>query len=397
MSSFRRPVARRCIGVELDRDRPASVPGWTSQSRHRRCRGHLAALFQAGGREYSSPLCGHLCPRRLESAKARAQEYGIGAWFDDYAAMYDSVKPDGVVIAAPIRCTPSSRSQPWNVASTCCVKSPWRRPGKIVKRWSRLPNAAAPYSCACRTTAAPYRAALAYLNEATLGTFTGAEAELLLPHGPVPAPSGSADRKAEGGIMLGATVYPVSRLVGMLGPAGSVTAAVNTLIPTRLTSDGKPVKTELHDNVSLIIEWPGGQQAQLRTLANTSLYKNDSAIYGTRGTLWFSANEAVIHSPKREIPGLGSKITWNNQENCYRVPVEPMTDFSQEGLIDHFVDCILGKSQPTCGAQQQLHVHEILFKGLEAAQSGKVQRLETTFTPWHKIDPAFHDTRSRPI
>src|SRR5687767_14967631 len=41
------------------------------------------------------------CARTLEEAKARALEYGVGAWYDDYTAMYDAVKPDGVVIATP--------------------------------------------------------------------------------------------------------------------------------------------------------------------------------------------------------------------------------------------------------------------------------------------------------
>src|ERR1051325_10964976 len=68
-----------------------------------------------------------------------------------------------------------------------------------------------------------------------------------------------------------------------------------------------------------------------------------------------------------------------------------------EGLINHFVDCILGLAKPTCGGRQQLHVHEILFKGYEAAGTGRAQDLETTFTPWHQISPAFLDTRSRPI
>jgi predicted dehydrogenase len=41
------------------------------------------------------------CARTLDEAKARAVEYGIKRWFDDYTAMYDKVKPDAVVIATP--------------------------------------------------------------------------------------------------------------------------------------------------------------------------------------------------------------------------------------------------------------------------------------------------------
>ena len=78
-----------------------------------------------------------------------------------------------------------------------------------------------------------------------------------------------------------------------------------------------------------------------------------------------------------------------------RLPEYKRKDPQNEGLIDHFVDCIEGKAQPTCGGLQQLHVHEILFKGCEAARNAQVP--ETTFTPWHAIEPSVNDTRSRVI
>jgi predicted dehydrogenase len=90
-------------------------------------------------------------------------------------------------------------------------------------------------------------------------------------------------------------------------------------------------------------------------------------------------------------------VTWRNYKDCYQIADKDVKLPQNEGLIEHFVDCIEGRTQPTCGGEQQLHVHEILFKGYEAARTGQVQNLETTFKPWHKIDPAFHDTRSRPV
>jgi hypothetical protein len=66
-------------------------------------------------------------------------------------------------------------------------------------------------------------------------------------------------------------------------------------------------------------------------------------------------------------------------------------------LVDHFIDCILGVATPTCGPEQALHIHEVLYKGDESSRSGQTQELKTMFTPWHKIDPAFLDTRSRPV
>jgi predicted dehydrogenase len=169
------------------------------------------------------------------------------------------------------------------------------------------------------------------------------------------------------------------------------------LIPHRLVGEGKVVESDASDNVSFVIEWDGGQQALLRTLASTSMTCDDFVIYGRRGTLWipgiFGSSDLVIHSPGRAIPG-AEAMTWRGYANCYRIPFQAPEN---EDLIEHFADCIQRKVEPTCGWQQALHVSEILFKGLEAARTGMAQELESTFTPWHKIDPAFLDARTRPV
>src|SRR5690606_32965578 len=117
-------------------------------------------------------------------------------------------------------------------------------------------------------------------------------------------------------------------------------------------------------------------------------------IYGRHGTLWLSGSDVIVHSPEKQIAG-ATPLTWNGYQNCYNVTYEK--DNASEGLVEHFVDCIRGLAKPTCGGQQQLHLHEILFKGYEAARNGRAQDLETTYAPWHRIDPMFHDTRSRLI
>lgn len=206
------------------------------------------------------------------------------------------------------------------------------------------------------------------------------------------------DKKvAGGGAGLDTLVYPVSRLVTLLGPARRVSGFVNTLIPHRLLGDGKTIDTAppprnstksiestVDDNATLLIEWPTGQQAMVRALWGTSIVRNDATIYGRHGTLWFSGGDIIIHSPEKEIAG-ATPITWGGYKNCYNVPY--IRDQPSEGLIEHFVDCIKGSAEPTCGGKQQLHLHEILFKGYQAARTGRTQELETTFMPWNRIDP----------
>jgi predicted dehydrogenase len=349
------------------------------------------------------------CAHHLESAKARAMEYGIDAWYDDYAAMYEAVRPDGVVIA-----TPNSLHAAQAIAAfergihVLCEKpmaTTWEDCRAMVDAAQRT---GAVFLCLPYDAHPPYLAALEHVNEGTLGVFTGADAQVLIT-GPG-RDNWFYDRSMAGGAMLDSMVYPVSSLIGMLGPARRVTGFVNTLIPHRLVGgktldlnpphsggDSKVVESNVDDNISLVVEWPGGQQAMLRTLWGTSIIQYGAAvIYGREGTLWISNNDVIVHSPNRSIGG-GEAMTWNGYSSCYRIPVKPLQNIRNEGLIDHFVDCIQGLSEPTCGGQQQLHVHEILFKGYEAGRSGRVQELETTFTPWHHIDPSFHDTRSRAV
>lgn len=330
------------------------------------------------------------CAKHLESAKARALEYGIKSWFDDYEKMYDTVSPDGVVVATPnsLHAGPTIAALERGIPVLCekPMATTWVDCVAMVAAAQRTGTVFLnlPYD-----TTASFLATLANLNEATLGKFTGAEAQLLMPG--VPWDNWYYQESISGGA-IESLVYPVSRLINLLGPAKRVTGMANNLIPKRIIGQGKTIPSDVDDNITLIVEWRTGQQAVLRSMWETPMFRDDSAIYGRHGALWFSEQEVVVHSPDRPIAGI-AKTTWRGFTDCYSIPFIPFS----EDLVDHFVDCIKGLRKPTCGAQQQLHVNEILLKGIEAARTGQVRDLETTFTPWHSIDPAFYDTRSQPV
>jgi len=330
------------------------------------------------------------CAKHLDSAKSRALEYGITSWFDDYEKLYDTMHPDGVVIATPnsLHAAPTIAALERGIPVLCekPMATRWEDCVAMVAASQRTKTV---FLCLPYDASAAFLATLAHLNEATLGKFTGAEAQLLWQG--APWDNWYYQRSVSGGATE-SLVYPVSRLINLLGPAKRVTGMANTLIPKRIVAPGQTVASDIDDNITLTVEWPTGQQAVMRTLWATSMLRNDNVIYGRHGTLWFSDAEVVIQSPDRPIQGL-EKTTWRGYEDCYLIPVTP----TPEDLIDHFVDCIKGVRQPTCGARQQLHVNEILFKGVEAARTGQVQDLETTFTSWHPIDSAFYDTESQPV
>ena len=336
------------------------------------------------------------CARTLSSARARATEYGIKEWFDDYEVMYDKVKPDAVIIATPssVHVAPALAAFKRGIHVLC--EKPMA---------TRYADCEAMVADAQRSNvvflALPYYGtpafltALNYLNEATLGVLTGAEAQLNI--GGHPRANWYYDKDTAGGVMLDTMVYPVAYLTEMLGPARRVTGFVNTLIPRRLVGD-QTVDSNIDDNVSLILEWGGGQQAVLRAFWGSSLYRGDVLIYGRHATMITGVfgDELVIHSPERPVGGAEASI-WRGEKDCYRPTVKPISNLNGEGLVDHFVDCIQGLVAPRCGGPQQLHAHEILFKGYEAARTGRTQDLTTTFKPWHALEPSFFDTRSRPI
>lgn len=345
------------------------------------------------------------CSRHLESAKARAVEYGIKSWFDDYNVMYDSVDLDGVVIATPNsqHAGPSIAALERDIAVLC--EKPMATSWADCQAMVRVAQRSGTVFLARPCDATPQSLEiLKYLDTSSLGVFTGAEGQVLLP-GPG-RDNWYYDKSVAGGAMLDSLVYPTNALIDMLGPARRVTGFVNTLIPHRLVGgttvdmtpprpgeNTKVVESNVDDNVTLVIEWAGGQQATLRTLWGTSFLQMECAVYGREGTLWLSGDGVIVHSPLRPIAG-AQPMEWRGYTNCYRIPLK---ESQNDGVIDHFADCIEGQAKPRCGGELQLHVHEILFKGYEAARTGMVQQLETTFVPWHPTDVAFTDTRSHPV
>lgn len=331
------------------------------------------------------------CARTSASAERKAREHAVERWYDDYERMLDEVRPDGVVVTTPH----SLHAAPAIAALRRGIHVLNEKPMATTLDDCRAMVAAAEASgallmCLPLDHSPSFLTACRFLDEETLGRWTGAESVLMIP-GP-PRDNWYYRREvAHGGAMLDCLVYPLSRLISLLGPARRVTARVNTLIPLRLVAEGRRVDSDVDDNVTLIVEWETGQQAVVRTLWGTSFTRNDTTIYGRRGTLWLGGGQVVLHAPHAAVPD-AEPIAWQGFADCYRVPVPP--DVPNETHLDHFVTCIRRGEEPKCSGRLQLHVHEILFRAYEAAETGRTQELETIFTPWNRVDPAFYDTRS---
>lgn len=335
------------------------------------------------------------CARRLERAESKANQYGVPRWYDNYETMMDREELDAVVCTTP------------HSVHAEVVLAALNRGLHVL---NEKPMATSLEDCRQMVEAAEQRGlilmnlpydlnpalltALRYLNEETIGKITGADVQLNIP-GP-PRDNWYYDKAvSHGGAVLDCLVYPVSRLVALLGPARSVMAEVNTLIPNRIVGGGKRIRSDVDDNATAIVEFAQGQHAIVRTLWGTSFKQNSTLIYGRNGTLALndSGFPLVIHSPAKEVPD-AEPVTWRGLQHGYAPKLQP-ADPVEKDIVSHFVHCLRSGQQPKQSPRQQLHVHEIMFGAYRSAETGQRYMLETTFEPFHAMAaPAIFDTRS---
>ncbi|TBL72413.1 Gfo/Idh/MocA family protein [Paenibacillus thalictri] len=335
------------------------------------------------------------CARRMSNAEAKAMKYQVPRWYDDYIKMMESEQLDGVVVTTPhsvhAEVVLAALQRGLHVLNEKPMATSFEDCQQMVELAERqgviLMNLPYDLNPGMMT-------AMEYIREEVIGKFTGAEAQLNIP-GP-PRDNWYYKRDiSHGGAILDCLVYPVSRLIALLGPAKSVMAEVNTLIPQRIVGEGKriDIDSDVDDNVTLIVEFAGGQYAVIRTLWGTSFKQNNTLIYGRKGTVAIndSGFPLVIHSPHVPIEG-AEPVLWRGYDSCYAPKLNDSAD-SERDIMSHFIHCLRAGEQPKQHGRAQLHVHEIMFGAYRSAESGQRYELTTTFEPWSKPDAAWYDTK----
>jgi len=332
------------------------------------------------------------CASHLESAQRKGTAYGITAHFDEYETMMDEVELDAVFVTTP-----------QSVHAEVCLAA-FERGLHVL---NEKPMATSFENCQAMVRAAdksgvvfmslpyemvsPMLTAQSLLKEEYIGKITGAEACLNIP-GPARDNWYYKRSIAHGGAMLDCMVYPVSRVINLLGPARRVTGFVNNLIPRRIVDGGRQIRSDVDDNVTLLVEFEGGQVAVLRTLWGTACEENSTTVYGREGTIALSSDGRTILQYRDRVhrSANAKPVEWRDWEGCVEVPQVAVT----ENTVEHFVRCLREGTEPSCSGRRQLHIHEILFKGYDAAREGRTLTLETSFTPWHSLDKRLFDTSS---
>ncbi|MDR1503662.1 MAG: Gfo/Idh/MocA family oxidoreductase [Prevotella sp.] len=142
--------------------------------------------------------------------------------------------------------------------------------------------------------------------------------------GPLHAPWFFSKDAAIWGVMADLGIYPLGILAYLIGSFNTVSGKVETLMPERISLEGKPIHCEVEDNAVAVLEWENGALGTVRTNWCTAADKNGSiyyiTIYGTDGVLYLNmhTHELIIYSPKRTIKG-AKKIEYLGFEESFLI------------------------------------------------------------------------------
>ncbi|MCQ6561183.1 Gfo/Idh/MocA family protein [Paenibacillus mendelii] len=359
--------------------------------------GHVSERYFQQAAQLEGVRIAAVSARRLESAAQKAAAHGVPRWYDDYRLMIDKEELDAVVVTTPHSVHAEPVLAALDKGLHVLNEKPMATSFEDCTRMVRLAEEKGSIFMSLPFDLSPaVLAASEFVDERYIGKITGAEAQLSLP-GPWRDNWYYNKTISHGGAVLDCLVYPLSRLIALLGPAVSVMAEVNTLIPNRIVGGGKKVQSDVDDNVSLIITFAGGQHAVIRTLWGMAFKQNNLIIYGRSGTIALndSGIPMVVQSQGQVLPG-AEQVTWRGNPDCY-IPHEQIASHPNEDVMAHFISCLRAGKQPIQSGRQQLHVHEIMFGAYRSAESGQRYELTTTFTPWEQLQPLIFDTRSNYI
>jgi predicted dehydrogenase len=330
------------------------------------------------------------CAAHEASARAKAEERGCPRWYTDHRRLLDDPEVDAVIITTPHALHAGMATDAVRAGKHLLVEKP------LTTRWEQALALAEAARAAPEVTvmalpyvdAPPFLRALDFARESYLGKITGVEAELSFP-GP-PRSNWYYSASAEGGAMLDTMVYPLARVAALMGPARRVTALVNRLIPHRITGDGGRVESAVDDSVSILLEYPTGQQAQLHSVWARSYMTNGTVLHGRHGAIFLSRyGQPLVVKSDLQAPPDGTPLEYLGIPNCYQVPVPQGTVEGE--IVAHFLRAIRKEAPLHCGLDVGLHIAEQQMMAYESARSGKAIDLTTTFDVWWPREPGIMD------
>jgi predicted dehydrogenase len=171
------------------------------------------------------------------------------------------------------------------------------------------------------------------------------------------------------GALFDLGVYNLTTLTGLLGPVRRVTALMGAAIPQRLVH-GQSLTVEEDDNTHVLLDFGNAVFGVVTTGFTIAQYRCPAVeLYGTQGTLQMRGDD---WDPD------GYEM-WLNETGSWHLYRETQPDWPWTDGLRHLVACIREQRPPLIQPEHAYHVLEIMLKAKEAARTGKVQSVTSTF------------------
>ncbi|MGQ0637474.1 MAG: Gfo/Idh/MocA family protein [Planctomycetaceae bacterium] len=172
-----------------------------------------------------------------------------------------------------------------------------------------------------------------------------------------------------GGPLFDLACYNITSLTGWLGPAKRVMAMTGAAVPER-TVGGKPFRTEIEDNVQVLIDFGDACFAVVTSGFVMQQYRSPALeLYGTEGTLQMLGDD---WDPD------GYEL-WQNSAGCWQVFKESDVNWPWTDGLRHLVECISQKSRPLVAAEHAYHVLEIMIAAHASGRDGQSHTVHSRF------------------
>ena len=215
-----------------------------------------------------------------------------------------------------------------------------------------------------------------------IGRVSSADA-VLAHQGPKHAPWFFDKHEAQWGVLADLSVYLISQLTYLFGPAKTVRGKTDTLFPERRDKAGRVIKATVDDNAAAILELPDGILGTIRSdWCSPSDHRNvicQTRINGTAGMIFINlaskTDRLVVFSPQREVPG-ATPGEYAGMTNCYRPALRSFDD--DQELLRAFAEQIREQGSGKNGGDlsHPRHVIEIIDRIYASSTSGAAEALE---------------------
>jgi len=199
--------------------------------------------------------------------------------------------------------------------------------------------------------------------------------------------------RSGGGALFDLGVYNLTSLCGFLGSVRRVTAFAGTAISER-SVDGEQVRVEAEDNAHVLLDFGDARFASIMTGFTMQKYRSPAIeLYGTDGVLQLIGDDWAPEGFEQ----------WRNESGVWELVPEVEPDWPWTEGLAHLVDCVESGNAPVSTPEHAFHALEVMLGAQEAARTGRVVEIRSTFpeVDYSVLPPvvtdrrAVHDARSR--